>query len=84
MTPVFKPLAEDCAVEELVPELTRRIILPRQRLKVRQFFVERLDQREPSIVNTFPQCGRASNGARDDSICGKRRFTSGNSGFQVK
>src|SRR5580765_1426238 len=40
--------------------------------------------RGDAIVNSFPQCGRAPNGASSRSITGSNLLTAGQSGFSVK
>ena len=77
-------LAKDISVQELIAELALRIILLAQLNKFRHLFVAGLECLPGEMVNSFPQCGRALNGASSFSITGSSLLTAGQSCFQVK
>lgn len=75
--------AENVRIQELIAEFALRIVLLAQLNKVRQFPTNRF-QFAGGVANSFPQCGRASNGANSFSIAGNSLPTAGQSCFQVK
>jgi hypothetical protein len=74
-------LIKDVLIQELISEFSLRVKFLAQSNELRRFLFTRFSSLG-AVVNSFPQCGHASNGASSLWMIGDSLLTAGQSGFQ--